>query len=66
MHTDRFGRCLIIDVYTDCRSFTLVCTYGPNLDDPAFYGDISRFIETFDWGGDFNFVFNLAALGRSS
>ena len=61
-HVD--GRYVIMDmIIADCM-FTVVCLYGPNLDQPLFFNDFIRLLNTFHakniiFGGDFNFVFNL-------
>lgn len=67
-HCDQNGRYIIVDVNLENRSFTIVCTYGPNHDDPDFFSGVSRSLYNFSntnsaiiWGGDFNFVFNLAS-----
>lgn len=59
------GRYIILDVWSSQRSFTLVCLYGPNIDDPSFYANITSKLFDFDCkdiiiGGDFNLVLNIA------
>lgn len=58
------GRAIILDICINQKNFTLVCLYGPNLDDPTFFDLVNLQIVNFPWdsvviAGDFNFVFNL-------
>ena len=58
------GRLLLLQVTVKQKLFTLVCIYGPNVDDPGFFQLLYSKLEDFEWdslvvGGDFNFVFNL-------
>lgn len=58
------GRLLIIEVTVKRKLVTLVCIYGPNADEPAFYDFLFGNLRDSQWdsiliGGDFNFVFNL-------
>ena len=58
------GRLLIVEVTIRKKIFTIVCLYGPNIDDPAFFESLVHKLRDFHWdslffGGDFNFVFNL-------
>ena len=64
-HRDQYGRFIITEISVNTVTLTLLCTYGPNLDDPAFYNGIAHDLHTFNcnaiiWAGDFNFVFNLS------
>ena len=58
------GRYIILDLkFNDCI-FTLLCVYGPNIDDPMFYQSFVPLLSDFQGdniiiGGDFNFVLNL-------
>lgn len=61
-HVD--GRYVILDITIAGCTFTLVCLYGPNLDQPLFFNNFIHLLNTFHcqniiFGGDFNFVFNL-------
>ena len=61
---DPNGRFIIIDIYLNNDSFTIINVYGPNIDDPSFFKDLSQRLLDFQcssiiWAGDFNFVFNL-------
>ncbi|KAJ8021662.1 hypothetical protein HOLleu_38931 [Holothuria leucospilota] len=58
------GRYIILDLKVHDCIFTLLCVYGPNVDDPMFYQSFVPLLSNFQCdniiiGGDFNFVFNL-------
>ena len=68
---DPKGRIIIADISIDDVVYTLVNIYGPNIDSPSFFHNISTYLTNFDcgiliWGGDFNLVFNsnLDKIGR--
>lgn len=58
------GRYIILDLKVHGCIFTLLCVYGPNVDDPMFYRSFVPLLSNFQCDniitlGDFNFVFNL-------
>ncbi|KAJ8035824.1 hypothetical protein HOLleu_19619 [Holothuria leucospilota] len=64
IHCDNSGRFVVADVGYGGSIFTLLSVYGPNLDSPNFYSNVSTCLSNFQCdnmicGGDFNFVFNL-------
>lgn len=64
-HTaDLHGRYLIVDLKLLDKIITVVGIYGPNVDSPSFFKDLSNEMsyfhcDTIVMAGDFNFVFNL-------
>ena len=58
------GRVIILNILINSNMYAIVCLYGPNRDDPAFFDFIhSKLLNyAYDYliiGGDFNFVLNL-------
>ena len=61
---DAYGRYILLDIVTDNSTYSAVCIYGPNNDDPKFYSTVFTHLQNLRCdhiicGGDFNFVFNL-------
>ena len=59
-----YGRYLIVDIKFADSIITIVVVYGPNVDNPSFFKDLSNDLSNFHndtiiIAGDFNFVFNL-------
>lgn len=64
-YSDQAGRYIIVDLLLGVTPLTLICCYGPNLDNPGFFKSVTSKLHDFScqsiiWGGDFNFVFNLS------
>ncbi|KAJ8030141.1 hypothetical protein HOLleu_26461 [Holothuria leucospilota] len=62
---DDHGRYILLEILVNNMIFSLVCIYGPNIDDPRFYRLVFNQLENLQCdnvicGGDFNFVFNLS------
>ena len=60
-YNDDEGRIVVLDVIINNENITLVNIYGPNIDNPEFFDNISFILrdfvcETIVWGGDFNCV----------
>lgn len=63
-HSHDLGRYIIADIAITDKIVTIVCIYGPNLDNPTFFINLFQTISVFTCdtliiGGDFNFVFSL-------
>ncbi|KAJ8042534.1 hypothetical protein HOLleu_13609 [Holothuria leucospilota] len=61
-HVD--GRFILVDIQFHDHIITIVGVYGPNIDSPSFFVNLSRELSSFQgdtiiMAGDFNFVFNL-------
>lgn len=41
-YCDQYGTRIITEISIDIVTLTLLCTYWPNLDDPAFYKNIAH------------------------
>ena len=64
-HIDGNGRFIVVDFFINNQTFTLINVYGPNIDDPAFFSNLTLIFSSFTctsiiWAGDFNFVNNLS------
>ncbi|KAJ1109002.1 hypothetical protein NDU88_006372 [Pleurodeles waltl] len=67
---DPNGRYVLLSVTLLDRACRLVAVYGPNVDDPEFFLEVWRLVESLGagaviWGGDFNVVLD-AKLDRES
>lgn len=64
IYKDVLGRAIIVEIQIQSACFLLVNIYAPNADEPDFYINIAKEIESFDnrnivWGGDFNLVLDV-------
>ena len=66
---DESGRFVLIDCVINLSKITLVSIYGPNIDDPTFFNDLTLRLAAYDAlcivGGDLNLVLN-PLMDRSS
>lgn len=62
IETDKCGRLVLIDCVINLNKFTLVSLYGPNIDDPTFFNNLTMKLAIIEGqcilGGDFNLVLN--------
>ena len=61
--SDPDGNFLLLDITVYSNRFTLATIYGPNIDNPSFFQNVSEKISEFNnnsviWCGDFNLVQN--------